>query len=359
MSKLRLGVFIVATLVIFAASVFWIGKKQYLFSSTYRLKADFQNVAGLNGGATVRVGGVHEGTVKHIYLPQRPNESVHVVMELAPATRDVIKKDSVAVIKSEGLVGEKFLEISFGSPQAAKVNDGDTIRGEPPLEISDLINKTSVVLDSTKEAMGNIEEAAGNLNSISSKINQGKGTIGALINDKKVYEEVKGGATAFQENMEALKHNFFLRGFFKRRGYQDVEELTRHEISRLPAQPVARKFAYDAKKLFDKPDTAELKDEDALKEAGRYLENEPFGLVVVAASSDVKGDAQKNRELTQARAMVVRDYLAKHFELDDTRVKTIGLGESPNAGEDGSVDILIYAREARGASSGTHSPSSQ
>src|SRR5919109_1597615 len=221
MSKLRLGVFIVATLLLFAAGIFWIGRKQYLFSSTYRLNADFQNVAGLNSGANVRVGGVHQGTVKQIYLPQGPNQNVRVVMELAPGTRDVIKKDSVAFIKSEGLVGEKFLEISFGSQQAPKINAGDTIRGEPPLELSDLMNKTSLVLDSTKEAMGNIEEAAGNVNSITSKINQGRGTIGALINDKKVYEEVTAGATAFQENMQALKHNFFLRGFFKRRGYQD------------------------------------------------------------------------------------------------------------------------------------------
>jgi ABC-type transporter Mla subunit MlaD len=53
-----------------------IGDKQFLFSSTYLLKADFQNVAGLNNGADVRVGGVREGTVKHIDLPIRPDEKV-------------------------------------------------------------------------------------------------------------------------------------------------------------------------------------------------------------------------------------------------------------------------------------------
>ncbi|PYV74155.1 MAG: MCE family protein, partial [Acidobacteria bacterium] len=70
----RLGVFIVVALLIFAGGVFWIGKKQFLFHSTYRLKAEFQNVAGLNGGAEVRVGGIHEGTVRQIQLPTRPNE---------------------------------------------------------------------------------------------------------------------------------------------------------------------------------------------------------------------------------------------------------------------------------------------
>src|SRR5437870_10338207 len=74
----RLGVFIVIALLIFAAGVFWIGNKQFLFHSTYRLNAEFQNVAGLNGGAEVRVGGIHEGTVRQIQLPIRPNEKVRV-----------------------------------------------------------------------------------------------------------------------------------------------------------------------------------------------------------------------------------------------------------------------------------------
>src|SRR5207244_11316401 len=58
---------------------FWIGNKQFLFHSTYRLNAEFQNVAGLNGGAEVRVGGIHEGTVRQIQLPVRPNEKVRVL----------------------------------------------------------------------------------------------------------------------------------------------------------------------------------------------------------------------------------------------------------------------------------------
>src|SRR3954468_12380300 len=70
----RLGIFIVATLLIFTAGVFWIGNKQFLFHSTYRLQAEFQNVAGLNGGAEVRVGGIHEGTVRQIQLRMRLNK---------------------------------------------------------------------------------------------------------------------------------------------------------------------------------------------------------------------------------------------------------------------------------------------
>src|SRR5882724_6739046 len=338
----RLGVFIVATLLIFAAGVFWIGKKQFLFHSTYRLQAEFQNVAGLNGGAEVRVGGIHEGTVRQIQLPMRPNEKVRVLMDMAGPTRSVIKNDSVATIRSEGLVGDKFVEISFGSEQAPKVKDGDTIQGEPPLQISDLLNKTNEVLDTTKGAVENVNETAGNLKSITTKIDQGQGTIGGLINNKKIYQNVNEGAAAFQENMEALKHNFFLRGFFKERGYQSAADLKKNEISQLPEKPAEKQFTYEAKKIFDKPDTAKLKNEKALNETGDFLQKNHFGLAVIAAYADMKGDSQTDHLLTEARAMVVRDYLVKNFKLEDTKIKTIGLGKSDKAPEGGSVEVLIY-----------------
>ncbi len=339
---LRLGIFIVSTLLIFAAGVFWIGEKQYLFHSTYRLQAEFQNVAGLNGGAEVRVGGIHEGTVRQIQLPIRPNERVRVLMDMARATRSVIKHDSVATIQSEGLVGDKFVEISFGSEKSPKVKDGDTIQGQPPLQISDLLNKTSEVLDTTKGAIDNVNQTASNLNSITTKINQGQGSIGALINDKKIYQNVNAGTNAFKEDMEALKHNFFLRGFFKERGYESAADLRKNEIAQLPDKPTEKKFDYEAKKLFDKPDTAKLKSEKTLNDTGDFLQSNRFGVAVIAAYTDMKGDSQTDRLLTEARAMVVRDYLVKNFKLDDTKIKTIGLGKSDKAPEGGSVEVLIY-----------------
>ena len=355
----RLGVFIVATLLIFAAGVFWIGKKQFLFHSTYRLQAEFQNVAGLNGGAEVRVGGIHEGTVRQIQLPMRPNEKVRVLMDMEKPTRSVIKNDSVATIQSEGLVGDKFVEISFGSDKSPKVKDGDTIQGQPPLQISDLLNKTSEVLDTTKGAIDNVNQTASNLNSITTKINQGEGSIGALINDKKIYQNVNAGTNAFKEDMEALKHNFFLRGFFKERGYESAADLKKNEIAQLPDKPVEKKFSYEAKKLFDKPDTAKLKSEKTLNDTGGFLQSNRFGVAVIAASTDMKGDSQTDHLLTEARAMVVRDYLVKNFKLQDTKIKTIGLGKSDKAPEGGTVEVLIYPEGTTTAQIPTSPPSSQ
>ena len=67
-----------------------------------------------------------------------------------------------------------------------------------------------------------------------------------------------------------------------------------------------------------------------------------FGLAVVAAYTGMKGDSEKARVLTQARAMVIRDYLAENFKLDDTRVKTIGRGETRDTDEISKVEIMVY-----------------
>jgi outer membrane protein OmpA-like peptidoglycan-associated protein len=181
------------------------------------------------------------------------------------------------------------------------------------------------------------------LSAVSGKINQGKGTMGTLINDKSVYQHVNQSATEVQEDMEALKHNFLLRGFFKKRGYEDSADLTKYQIAQLPKEPSEKQFTYDAGKLFEKPDSAKLKDTKALSQAGKYLEQDHFGLAVVTANMGMKGDTDKNRPLTEARALAVREYLVENFRLDDTRIKTMGLGKSQQAGDAGEVDVLIYA----------------
>ncbi len=96
----RLGAFIVVTVAILAVGVFIIGSKEYLFRSTYQLKAQFDNVAGLSVGADVQVGGVHSGTVHSIALPHQPGDKVTVVMDLNKSTHEIIKHDSVASIET-------------------------------------------------------------------------------------------------------------------------------------------------------------------------------------------------------------------------------------------------------------------
>src|SRR5208337_1215733 len=121
----RLGAFIVTTLAILAVGTFIVGSTQYLFTSTYRLKAQFSNVVGLDVGAGVRVSGVQRGTVHSIELPHQPSDKITVVMDLDARTHDIIKQDSVVSIEAEGLLGNEYMAISFGTAGAANVRDGD------------------------------------------------------------------------------------------------------------------------------------------------------------------------------------------------------------------------------------------
>src|SRR5947207_1062908 len=132
----RLGAFVFGAILVLAVSIFLIGRKEFLFSRTLRLYAPFDNVAGLNNGAEVRAGGVHIGAVNHIQMPSKPGEKVRVVMNLKKSAGNVIRKDSVASILTEGLLGDKYVSISFGSDKTPPVKDGDTIGSRPPIEFS-------------------------------------------------------------------------------------------------------------------------------------------------------------------------------------------------------------------------------
>jgi phospholipid/cholesterol/gamma-HCH transport system substrate-binding protein len=355
----RLGAFIFVTLAVLAAGVFLIGSKDYLFRSTYQLKAQFYNVAGLSNGADVQVGGVHSGTVVSIDLPHKPGEKVTVVMELDNSTHEIIKQDSLASIETEGVLGNQYVAISFGSAGQAEVKSGEMIQSLPPLVMSDLLKKTSGILDSSQQAINNATMATAHLNSVSAKIDSGQGTIGALVNDKQVYNNVdqttaslqatmvhaQAGVTDFQENMEALKHNFLLSGYFKRRGYEDSGDLAANGIGELPQVEPVKVFTFTARQLFDTQDSAKLKNQKLLKAAGDFLADNKFGFAVVVVSNGMEGDTQKDLVLTQARAMVVRESLVNNFGFDDSQLKTLGLGKLAGSGLDadwGSIRILIY-----------------
>src|ERR1700676_879913 len=355
----RLGAFIIATLAILAAGVFIIGSKKYLFTPTYRLKAQFATVVGLDSGAEVRIGGVHTGTVREIDLPSKPTDKITVLMDLQQSTHGIVKQDSVASIETEGLLGNEYVAISFGSAQALNVKDDDTIGSEPRLVIADLMKKSDRILDTSQQALNNGTVGTGKLSSISGKINQGQGTIGALVNDKKVYTQLdettaglrdtvnhaQAGVTAFQENMEAMKQNFLVRGFFKKRGYENSADLEKNEIPKLPETAPLKTFTFDSKQLFEKLDTAKPKNQKSLRAAGQFLTDTEFGVAVVAVSTGSTGDTQKDLVLTQARAMVVRAYLVANFAFDDSQLKTLGRGKGKNLSPDsswGTVEIIVY-----------------
>jgi phospholipid/cholesterol/gamma-HCH transport system substrate-binding protein len=361
----RLGLFILGTLAVLVLGIFIIGSKKFLFTPTYSLRTKFSDVAGLQAGADVLIGGVHSGTVRSIDLPTNPSDQVTVLMELNNSTHTIVKQDSVASIQTEGLLGNEFVAISFGSQGKADVKDGQVIASIPPLQMGALLDKANGLLTTSQTAMNNITAVTANLKSVSAKIDHGDGTAGALVNDRALYNNLEEtsaeakstvaaaqtGINDFQDNMEALKHNFLLRGYFKNRGYEDSSNLGRDEITNLPDAATSKEFTFPAKKLFDKLDSAKLKDEKSLKAAGEALSNEDFGVAVIEVSGGAVGNSDEMSKLSQARSMVLRDYLVQHYGFDDTKLKTVSLGKRADSGTKadsgskddwGQVRILIY-----------------
>ncbi len=335
--SMRLGAFVLMALAILAVFIFLVGNGESRFQANDRLQAQFQTVSGLENGADVRIGGLHKGTVRKIELPARADGKMTVVMDVSRETRHLIKLDSVASIQSEGLVGNKYVEISFGSDESPEVPKGGTIQSTPPVDISDLIHKTDGILDTTKGALDNLQVATANFSAISGKMNTGQGTVGALINDKTMYRQATAGVEALHADADALKHNFLLRGFFNKHGFADPSEIQKYLITQLPAEAPERAFRYDAAKMFDKG-AAKVKDEKALNEAGAFLQTHNSGIVVIETSAGPVGEADKDLAQSQARAYGVRDYLLNHFKLDDHRLKIIGLGKTDSP----TLRILVY-----------------
>jgi outer membrane protein OmpA-like peptidoglycan-associated protein len=280
-------------------------------------------------------------------------------MELDKSTHEIIKQDSVASIETEGLLGNQYMAISFGSAGQPNVRAGDILTSYPPLQMSDLLIKMNGILNSSQLGIENTTEATAHLNAISAKIDAGQGTVGALVNDKQLYNnleqttttlhdtmvQAQAGVIDFQENMEALKHNFFLSGYFKKRGYEDSAELAANRIGGLPQGTPIKTFTYSAKELFDGRASAKLKNQKSLNAGGEFLAQNQFGFAVVVVSAGMEGDTQKDQVLTEARAMVIREYLVENFGFDDSQLKTMGMGKQANAAQDGewgTIQILIF-----------------
>ena len=228
------------------------------------------------------VGGVLTGSVRAIELPRKPTDKITVVMDLQKSTHDIIKQDSVANIQTEGLLGNEYISISFGSAEALNVKDGDTIGSQPPLVIADLIAKTDAILDSSKGAIDNVSAATANLKSISSKINDGHGTVGALINDRTMYtqlDQTAAGMNATMTHAQAEsptsgKHGSAETKFPAARLFQEAPGYDIRLIwlsTRLQGCAAAsplRTFTYEPRIFFTKIDTAEMKNQGSLSTAG-------------------------------------------------------------------------------------------
>ena len=225
--KVRLGIFVSLGLLILFIIIFFIGTNQNLFSSKFKISTNFGNVSGLQVGGQVRFSGISVGTIENIEIIN--DSTVNVIASIDSDVKKFIKKDSKASIASEGVIGDRILTISQGSTNSPEIKDGARIESFEPVEFDDILSSIQVTAE-------NAEIITDELAMLLSDINDGEGTIGKLMNDEdmakdldKTMENLRKSSKGLEENMEAAKHNFLLRGYFKKKEREKERERKRAE----------------------------------------------------------------------------------------------------------------------------------
>jgi phospholipid/cholesterol/gamma-HCH transport system substrate-binding protein len=246
--KWKLGLFAVSALVVAVAAIYYVGKQKNRFGTVFHISALFNSVSGLKIGSNVRFGGIDVGTVDDIALVS--DSTVQVQMVIQHHVQKFIKKDARANIGSEGLMGDKVIVISPGSSGLGMAGDGDVLATTQPIE-------TDQIMASVKISADNVAIITANLADITSRINHGKGALGKLLVDTSLstnlsstMKNLKKSSEGLNENMEAAKHSFLLKGFFKKK---DKEKKKKEEEDQKKKQDDQQKKQDDKQKKQDDP----------------------------------------------------------------------------------------------------------
>jgi len=428
-----LGIFVVIGLLLFTTGIFLIGNRRLLFEQSFEVWTEFSTITGLQDGAPVRVSGKDAGEVLDIEVPPDPGKKFRVKMRITEEMHPLVRKDSVAAIQTDGLVGNKFLSVSSGTKEKPMAPPGSSIPGQEAFEFADLMQQASDTMRTVNETIDSVQDdlertlqvtaqmisdareimnetggdikgitsssnkIANNLNEILANVREGKGTLGKLVTDESLYqnaeaiaknaevtsknireaaekanqtitefrEKTQGGLTDqasgtlrnlnevlsdMAENTEALKRNWFFRGFFKKRGYYDIDNLTIADYLIMKKDRHEKRFWLSAQDLFEKSGDKEVLTEKGkdliranVKELFQYIENNPIYLI---EGYDSKGSAGDQYLVSRSRALAVRAFVEAEFPVppESLGILPIGLKVNQDTGEswDGVALVALY-----------------
>jgi phospholipid/cholesterol/gamma-HCH transport system substrate-binding protein len=233
------GAFVIGGMVLFGLGLFLIGDRRMLFAKSAEYYTEFAQINGLEAGGKVRVGGMDAGEIVGIQVPHGPGSKFRLKLRIVEKLFLVIRTDSFASIQTDGLLGNKFLQIDIGTTGPAIA--GYTFPSREPFEIGDLLAKireTVTAIDMTVDtvkgdvtnATQTVSEAAVHIDQIivatqdplnrfaaaASQISEdasaiiagvraGEGTIGQLLNDDAVYKSLAGSAKEVEEALGNLR----------------------------------------------------------------------------------------------------------------------------------------------------------
>jgi phospholipid/cholesterol/gamma-HCH transport system substrate-binding protein len=449
---LAVGIFIIASVTLFALGIFLVGSRHEAFSRHVLLYTEFADLDGVTKGSKVQVAGMDAGQVTGIEVPHSPSGHFRVQMKVDEQLHGLVRTDSVVTIDTEGVVGDTFLTIHSGSPNAAIAQADSVLQSKPPVTMSDLLShglgimndadatikqvggKLNVVLNGVNGTVGNandlliglkegrgpagmllrdekvagqIRESMSNVQLTTSNLNQASGRVNSIVADvqqrqlpqklddtmTQIHSASNGadatiqqvqqsltralgpdvnGVTAGQnvseslsnvnvatgnmaEDTEALKHNFFFKGFFNHRGYYTLGSLSPQEYrhSKLFGSTQSPRAWLQADALFQHGPhgTEELSTngkhviDAAVASFGDAIFTRP---IVIEGYSDAATSADA-LSWSYARAQLVRNYLEARYPFTAKDVGVMPLSATPplGLGHDRWSGICIVVAEKK------------
>lgn len=211
--KFKMGILVIAGITLFGTAVYLIGDKQHLFGKAFTVNTVFRNVNGLQVGNNVRYSGINVGKVSNIELLS--DTTILVVMLVDEKTKQHIRRDAIATIGSDGLVGSMIINIIPGNGMQPVIQTGDYLESYSRISASDMLSTLNV----TNE---NAALLTADLLKITNAITNGHGTLGMLINDPLV-------AKNLNETVANLKNTSKASVEFMGRMNRTLEQLNNNE----------------------------------------------------------------------------------------------------------------------------------
>ncbi|MEE8201562.1 MAG: MlaD family protein [Candidatus Acidoferrales bacterium] len=226
-TELRVGLFVLAAIIILGAFIFYVTGEGALFTKQVQFRTYLPDVAGLKRGAPVRLVGVEIGTVDRVALsefPDDPSRHAEVLFRVQERYRENIRSDSEAFITTEGLLGESVLEITRGSRGQA-IAEGGVVPGTQKGNIKEIVQNVDAITSDIRNLTADIRAGKGTLGmlmtdpslfqrayqavdefqSLTRRAAAGEGTLGKLMVSEELYDQLKGTADTLDEVVQDLR----------------------------------------------------------------------------------------------------------------------------------------------------------
>jgi phospholipid/cholesterol/gamma-HCH transport system substrate-binding protein len=200
--QLKVGVLILIALVILGVAIIKLGQAGNLFGSRYTLVSFVNNASGLRVGGPVTVAGQLAGSIKEInFLPpdNDTTRNLKLIVEVNSGLREQVRQDSRAKIKTLGLLGDKVYDITVGTPRYRTLHEGDTVIVAPAVDYEAVVQQAS-------GAIGEVVGLTRDLKRVTAGITRGEGTLGQLVTNRQLYDQLNATLTRTSSLMARLEN---------------------------------------------------------------------------------------------------------------------------------------------------------